>query len=128
MRGQAAISNTGGRGVKMMNAECRSRQLCRRGRGIASVWFAVVGLALVGLFGFVLDYARVAMIEHQMQVAADAAALTAAQFVTRDQSDARNRAIQVARQNMAGGQPVTLGANGGNADDGDIVLGTFNPY
>jgi hypothetical protein len=92
-------------------------------RGIATVWMAVAGLGLVGLFSLVLDLARVRYTQHQLQIAADAAALAVVQNpiqTIKQQAAARALGAKTAGYNIA--------ANGNVIIDpaADIVLGTYD--
>jgi Flp pilus assembly protein TadG len=103
----------------------RSRRTPQR-RGLATVWFAIVGLVLVGLFSLTIDTARVRYVHHQLQAAADAAALAGAQFVETDQSRARKAAVATALANTADKKFVQIRSNDGNDADGDVVVGVFD--
>ncbi|MHC4521516.1 MAG: pilus assembly protein TadG-related protein, partial [Planctomycetota bacterium] len=62
----------------------------RRRRGVAIVWVAFLLFAVVLLMGMALDAARMYMDAHQLQNAADAAALAAAQYVKMGYLDAKD--------------------------------------
>jgi Flp pilus assembly protein TadG len=97
-----------------------------RYRGIALVWGAVVVLLLILLVGLSLDTAKVYLVVHQLQNAADAAALAGAIDVKADRSKARVQAQAIAAQNIADSNFVTLNLNEDNDPNGDIVLGWYN--
>jgi len=102
-------------------------------RGVATIWFGIVGLALVGLFSFTIDFARVRFVHHQLQVTADAAALAGAGQITtgtnKQQKLARTAAVDVASKNFAADQTkgVVIRRNDSNDPEGDVVMGVFDP-
>lgn len=103
-----------------------------RHRGIALIWVAIFLLLIILLVGLALDSAKLFLVAHQLQNAADAAALAGAQFVKFDQLKAREQAIMIASQNYADGLPVSLRDNLGNDPNLDVVVGrwvnkTFTP-
>jgi len=103
---------------------CVRRQ---RGRGIASVWFAVVGLLLAAMFAFAVDSARYYYSFHQLQVAADAAALSALDYMPSDVSRSRASAILTASKNRCADlSGVTIVDNPSNDYGGDVVYGFYN--
>ena len=99
-------------------------------RGVATIWFAVVGLALAGLFALALDSARYYYSFEQLQAAADSSALAALDYLPTDNSanlsTSQNHAISVAADNLCAGQGVTLLRNDSNSASGDIVFGRYN--
>lgn len=94
--------------------------------GIISIWTALLGLFLIGMVGLAIDVAYSLLAAHQLQNAADAAALAGAQKVRLDIAETRQAALNVAQANHAAGQSVLLTDNADNAADGDIVIGRFN--
>jgi Flp pilus assembly protein TadG len=96
-----------------------------RHRGIALIWTAICILLLILVIGLALDTAKVLLVLHQLQNAADSAALAGAQFVQFDKVLARQQAIMIASQNNADGLPVSLRDNPGNDPDLDVVLGRW---
>jgi Flp pilus assembly protein TadG len=98
----------------------------RKHRGIALVWVVIFTFLIILLVGLSLDAGKVCIVAHQLQNAADAAALAGGRIVKLDQSDARQRAIDIAHENYADGDPVLLDRNEGNLLDGDIVIGRYN--
>ena len=97
-----------------------------RRRGAILVWVAIMGLMLIGFVGLAMDAGVVLLAGSQLQVAADAAALAGARWVTEDQALARRSSFNIAYANKAAGWPVKLDLNGGNSPDGDIVLGRYH--
>jgi Flp pilus assembly protein TadG len=102
----------------------RERTMPRRGAVL--VWAALLMGVCIALTGLVLDWAFSALVAHQLQNAADAAALAGAQRVRTDQEGARNLAVEVAAANTVAKVSVQLDRNDGNALGGDIVLGRFD--
>jgi hypothetical protein len=96
-----------------------------RYRGIAYIWVAVCGLLLILLAGLSFDGAKILLVSHQLQNAADAAALAGAQLVKFNQSGARLQAILIASENYADGLPVSLRDNPENDPNLDVVLGRY---
>jgi Flp pilus assembly protein TadG len=92
-----------------------------RRAGIALIWIAILGMVLVGLAGLALDTGYVMITGHQLQNAADAAALAGAQIVSFDTNQAITDAVAQAAANKAAGAAVQL-----DAGAGDVVIGTYN--
>jgi hypothetical protein len=93
---------------------------------MALVWVAITGFIVIGFIGLAMDTAIVYLAGSNLQVAADAGALAGAWLVRNDDlSLARNAAANIAHENKAAGVPVTVDLNGGNAADGDIVIGHY---
>lgn len=97
-----------------------------RHRGLAMMWVAIMLLLLILLVGLGLDSAKGYLTAHQLQNAADAAALAGAILVKIDPNEARMAAIAVALQNIADGNGVQLRDNPDNLPDGDIVIGWYD--
>jgi Flp pilus assembly protein TadG len=96
---------------------------------------AVLVLVLFGFAGLAVDLSRLYTASQQLQSAADAAALAAANKVSTEIDPSypdnpytvtRQMAVSVALQNNAAGVPVKLSANTANAPDGDIVIGRWD--
>jgi Flp pilus assembly protein TadG len=97
--------------------------------GMAYIWTVFLLLIFILLAGMGFDAARVYVAAHQLQNAADAAALAGARVVkTSSQDDARQQAMDIASLNSVLGQPVLLNANTDNYDpnNGDIIIGIYN--
>ncbi|MDB5293235.1 MAG: hypothetical protein JWL69_4476 [Phycisphaerales bacterium] len=97
----------------------------RRRSGIAIVYLAVVLIGILGLIGLACDTAYVLMTGHELQNAADAAALAGADEVAFDTAQAKTNAISWAAGNQAAGstsshQSVKLDPTS------DVQVGTFN--
>jgi len=115
---------------KVDSTRCRqisvSRHRHARHRGVAFVWVAVFWLLLVFLVGLSLDTAKVRLVAHQLQNAADAAALAGGPLVKTDRYAARMQAIAIGFENFADQERVQLAANEDNIPQGDIVVGWYN--
>src|SRR3954453_6048554 len=92
----------------------------RNRRGIALIWFAIVGMVMVGLAGLALDTGYVMLTGHQLQNAADAAALAGANMVPFDKVQAVTDAVATAAANKAAQAPVQLNAAS------DVIVGTYD--
>jgi hypothetical protein len=101
-----------------------SRGYSRR-RGIAFIWAAIVILVIALLVGLTLDTARACLVLHQLQNAADAAALAGARTVKHPDSTARQDAINTAHLNFADNEAVIVLDNPTNDPNGDVVLGRW---
>jgi len=118
------------------SARVRRRMHARRGeQGLTILLVAILALVLIGFTGLAVDLSRVYTASQQLQAAADAAALAAANRVSNeidpmDPSNpftaTRQMAIAVALKNMAAAAPVKLSANTPNAANGDIVIGRWD--
>jgi hypothetical protein len=98
----------------------------RRRRGAVIVWVAVSMIALLGCVGLALDTARVLLVAHELQTAADAGALAGAQFVRTDAVLAMLSARSTTEANDAEGDAILLPDNPGNDPGGKVVLGRFD--
>jgi hypothetical protein len=98
---------------------------CRRG-GLALIWTAILMMLFIGFVGLAIDWALVSLVAHQLQNAADASALAAAQQVRDDAAAARLAARDLALANNAAGGPVQLELNEENDPAGDVVVGRFD--
>ena len=95
-------------------------------RGMATIWFVIVGVALAGLFALALDTAHYYLAFHQLQVAADSSALAALDYLPDNQPKSRTQAVNIANRHLCDSKSVVLLSNDGNGAGGDIVLGTFD--
>ena len=94
--------------------------------GIAMIWVAIFLLLMVLLLGLSLDSAKAFLVAHQIQNAADAAALAGACWIKENPSYARTVALATAFENLADSDEVVLDANPSNDPNGDIVLGWYS--
>jgi Flp pilus assembly protein TadG len=92
----------------------------RRSRGIALVYVAIIMVVLVGVIGLASDTAYVYLVAHQLQNAADAAALAGANIVSFDTTQANADAVTAAGLNRAGGASVQLDSAV------DVLVGSYN--
>jgi len=97
----------------------------KRNKGIAVLWAAITLLVLLLFMGIAIDGGRVYFAAHQLQNAADAAALAGARTVRKDQSYSRAQAQYICGLNYCLGDSVALDLNVENAPEGDIVVGRF---
>jgi hypothetical protein len=116
----------------------------RRNGGIALIWTAITLIVLILFVGLAIDVARIYLAAHQLQNAADAAALAGARYVAWDPNsetkiEARLKALEYANYNYAANLIVNLNLttnNGGEAiqgiplpanrdHPGDIIIGRF---
>jgi Flp pilus assembly protein TadG len=107
----------------MNRAASGGRQRLRRRfpKGIALVWASVMILVMLLMVGLGIDMGKLAYNVHQLQNAADAAALAGAQVVRSDPGRARDLALQLALANRAEGLPVEIDRN----DDNDEAAISF---
>jgi Flp pilus assembly protein TadG len=104
---------------------------------MALVWVSLVGIVFIAFLGLAADTARVYLARHQLQNAADAAALAGAYRVRHDaltggEPAAHRAAVTTASNNRVGGHasvgggPVQLAGNVANVASGDVVVGTYS--
>ena len=95
---------------------------CGRYRGISLLWTTIVIFSLVLIVGVMLDMAKCFLAAHQLQNAADAAALAGAQLVKTDHTGATNQAYALGGANYyVDGSSVNLNKSS------DIILGNYYP-
>ena len=101
-----------------------------RRRGIASIYFGIVGLSLALLFALAIDHSRYYFCFHQLQAAADSAALSALNDLPADLTIASNltKAQTDAAQpaNRCDGTPIKLLPNPSNDVNGDLSFGKYD--
>ena len=98
----------------------------RRRRAVAAVWVALAALILIGIIGLGLDTAYGLLGGHQLQNAADAAALAGARRVRDDPAAAQQAAHDCGAANVAAGAAVELQFDETNDPSGDIVVGRYD--
>ncbi|UCD53150.1 MAG: hypothetical protein JSW27_11000, partial [Phycisphaerales bacterium] len=98
---------------------------CRYRRGVALVWSALVLGAMVLIMGLSVDWGKAAYNIHELQNAADSAALAAAQWVKVDQVVTRDRGQQFGLFNDTERTPVQIARNDENIATGELVIGRF---
>ncbi len=102
------------------------RCVSTRRAGMAMIWVAIFLVLMVLLIGLSLDSAKAFLVSHQIQNAADAAALAGACWIKLDPSYARAVAVATAHENLADADEVVLDANPSNDPNGDVVLGWYS--
>ncbi len=100
----------------------RSSHLTKR-RGVVLVWVAVLMVVLVGVTGLAIDVGYTMLVRHQLQNAADAAALAGAHEVLLDETgqQARTAASSIGSLNYAHGTAVSF-----DLDGGDVIVGRYD--
>jgi Flp pilus assembly protein TadG len=99
-----------------------------KNKGVVLIWVALFLILMMLFVGLALDTAKIYLVSHQLQNAADASALAGARLVRFDQALARQAAIDIAMANKADSQNVQLAANLANDPLGDIVLGRYSMW
>lgn len=112
-------------GNELTNEPKTNRRLRQR-RGIAMIWTVLVMMLTIAIVGLVLDIGLGFLAGHQLQNAADAAALAGAQKLGSELAVIQNASLRVGDANYAAAQAVQLSLNPSNALSGDIVIGTYN--
>jgi Flp pilus assembly protein TadG len=92
---------------------------CRRHRGVAVVYIAIILTVLIGVVGLACDTAYVFLSAHQLQNAADSAALSGAEELGFDPSQAVTNAVNNAVLNRAAQASVQLATS-------DVTIGNYN--
>ena len=82
---------------------CQAKANTNKHRGIALVWVTLTLFVLLAILGLMLDWGLVYVVGHQLQNAADAAALAGSRYVAWDidpqKMNAQNKALEYALQN-----------------------------
>ncbi|MHC4746306.1 MAG: pilus assembly protein TadG-related protein [Planctomycetota bacterium] len=99
----------------------------KRNKGIAVLWAAITLTVFILFMGLVIDGSRVYLAAHQLQNAADAAALAGAIFVKADPCQAMSKAVEFASLNHTFGQSVIVDNNPDNDLNGEVVIGVYYP-
>jgi Flp pilus assembly protein TadG len=102
------------------------RKHSHRRRGIALVWFAIMGMTLMLMLILAVDQAHLGRATRELYNTADASALAGALFVRQDQNMARMKAQEIAGLSDVFHSPITLNLNEANDPTGDIVLGVWD--
>lgn len=105
-----------------------------KNKGFVLVWAAISLLVFLGFAALAIDIAYFYHTKHQLQGAADAAALAGAALLkcenfngsNVEQTEARNAAHEYAFKNIAASQSVDTKLNTGNDPNGDIVIGHWD--
>src|SRR5579871_2785182 len=109
-----------GRAIHRSLRMCGVRKFHSARRGVALVYVAVILIALIGVLGLAIDTGYVFLTAHQLQNAADSAALAGADEVPFDTIQASSNAVSEASQNNAAHHSVTLTAAN------DVSVGNYN--
>lgn len=112
--------------VREKNGDRRVAGCYRRCSGVVKIWAAVILVLFIALGGLAADTAKVRLVVHQLQNAADAAALAAAHEVRDDETLCRQLAVDIALANTAAREPVIILPNFGNDPAGDVVIGYYD--
>ncbi len=88
--------------------------------GISLVWTVLMLPVFVGFVGLAIDVGYAVWVAQQLQVAADAAALSSAAYLNQTEEFARSAAQLVAERNAAAGDPVQIDP------DADVEFGAFD--
>jgi hypothetical protein len=96
-----------------------------RRRGIALIWTALVLIIMLGIVGLSLDFARGALVAHQLHNGADAGALAGALVVKLSWPQAMSDAIAIAHRNNADQLPIAVAPNPSNDPAGEVVVGRW---
>lgn len=105
----------------------------RKRRGMVLVWTAITLMVLIGFVGLSIDWGKITLNVHQMQNAADAAALAGVLKIPDGLAAVITRAKFVAEQNHAERMNVTLrdapqgDPFGGDESPYDILMGRYYP-
>jgi len=100
----------------------RTRQFTARAarRGATLVLAALLMIAMLGMVAFAVDCGYMSLVRGQLQVAADSAAMAAAQVMGSSQSNPVQTAKDFAAYHVAGGRNVSL-------QNSDVEYGVWNP-
>jgi Flp pilus assembly protein TadG len=101
-----------------MNLRITDR-LRRRRKGVVFVWVAITIFFLIAFVGLVMDTSYVMLVGHQLQNAADAAALAAASDLATSTATATTTAVSVAARNTAANASVQIDSTN------DVVFGNY---
>jgi hypothetical protein len=102
-------------------AASRFRQFAADTAGAMGVMFALGLTPVIGMVGAAVDYNAASQMRHQLQQAADAAALAAAGLAAGTSLDARQKLARAVFASNAGGFPGVTSSSGSLADIGDGV-------
>jgi Flp pilus assembly protein TadG len=100
-------------------------------RGVTLIWVVIMLMLFIGFVGLATDTLWATLVNHQLQNAADAAALAGARLVRTNPTQARVEAQTFAGLNVGGTDDagatsyVQLNLNSANAAAGDIVIGRW---
>jgi hypothetical protein len=86
---------------------------------------ALTLIIMLGIVGLSLDWARGALVAHQLHNGADAGSLAGALVVKVDWPRAMSDAIAIAHLNAADQLPIAVAPNSGNDPAGEVVVGRW---
>jgi Flp pilus assembly protein TadG len=92
----------------------------RTSHGLTILLVIVLMTVLLGLVAMAVDYGYLRVVKSELQTTIDAANLAGASGLPISPAEARQRAIDIAKENTVNGQPLVL-------TDRDIELGTWDP-
>ncbi len=95
-------------------------------RGASMIWMAMLAIVFIALIGLMCDTGYAFLVAHQLQNAADAAALAGSRQLKFEHDAVRLAAVQVGAANFAAKSSVQLSPNAANDAGGDVVLGRYN--
>jgi hypothetical protein len=98
----------------------KTRNTSHKTHGVAIVYMVLIMLVLISVLGLAIDTGYVFLTAHQLQNAADAAAMAGAEEIPFSTTDAVTDAVTAAANNTAAHSPVTLTA----ADD--VFIGFYD--
>ncbi len=90
------------------------------------IWMAMLSIVFIALIGLTSDTGYAFLVAHQLQNAADAAALAGSRQLKYGFDAVRLAAVQAGAANSAAKAPVLMSPNVANDSGGDVVLGRYN--
>jgi len=97
----------------------QARRPAGRRRGSVLVWVTILMMVILGFTALAVDVGHIYVVQADLQLAADSAALAGAESLTKGQPAAQQRAIEFAAKNNANGGPVNIASS-------DVELGLWN--
>ncbi len=88
-------------------------------RGVIAVFTAFLMVLMLGMVAFAVDVGYMMVVQSQLQIAADSAAIAASELLGSTTTDPVSEAQNIAKLHYAGGTPVNLTTS-------DIVYGTWD--
>lgn len=104
------------------------RRTGRTRRGSAIMWVGLTSPVALAFASLLIDWGRVQLVRCQLQQAAESAARHATNSLCGDSAVARTAAIDLAKLNMADGQPIVLRDSDVELGTWDTTAGTFRAY
>src|SRR5689334_19425898 len=103
-----------------MTGQFKTRRPNSHNRGVTIVYLALIMLVLIGVLGLAIDTGYVFLTAHQLQNAADAAAMAGADEIPYSTSQAVTDAVNAGSKNSAAHAPVTLSSTD------DVFIGYYD--